>query len=911
MSSAFPNSVARRGWLLALLLAGGASVAHPQRPLPAAPAASREARPASALQAAAPHPAEVFGFEPGADYKLADHSQIVDYFRRLDRASDRVLVREIGRSVLGRPLILAFISSAENISRLEQLRAISTRLARAADVPEEEARRLAAEGKAVVWIDGGLHATEVAGAQQMPLLAYLVATEESEAMRRIRQEVVLLLMPVMNPDGLDITAGWYRRHLGTPFETSDLPWLYHHYVGHDNNRDFYMLTQPESRAVARLLYHEWYPQIVYNHHQTAPFPARIFVPPFADPVNPNIPPLVTRGVNLLGSAMTRRFAEERKPGPVSRVGFDMWWNGGMRTAPYFHNMVGILTETALYRYATPKEYSADSLPRSFGRGSSMSAAEPSVFYPDPWRGGWWRLGDAVDYMITASLAVLETAAALREEWLYNIYRMGRWAIEAGQRGSPFAFVIPSGEQWDAGEAAELVRVLRWGGIDVTRAAEAFEAGGKRFAAGSYVIYTAQAFRAYILDLLEKQVYPDMRLYAGGPPAPPYDMTGWTLPIQMGVRVERVEAPFRVAGEPVAEPALPAGRVTGEAAFGYVLSHRPNASALAINRLLRAGERVAWAREPFQAGGATHDAGAIVVRARGDRTRARVEALSRELGLDLMGLAARPAVALRELRLPRVALYKSWVANMDEGWTRWLLERYEFALDTLHDGDIRRGQLSKYDAIVLPDQSAERILNGHRAGSMPAEYVGGLGVEGAAALKRYVAQGGRVVALDGAANFVIEQFGLPLRDAVDGVPTEQFFVPGSLLRLAVDPSHPVGYGMPAEAAAFFVRSRAFDILEPAEAGGRRADRAPLEVVAHYPPGELLLSGWALGEKKHLGGKAAVVRAQLGSGDVVLIGFRSQFRGQPRATFKLLFNALHGATLPDRSGPGAAAAGATGE
>ncbi|MGH7544966.1 MAG: M14 family zinc carboxypeptidase, partial [Gemmatimonadota bacterium] len=845
-----------------------------------------------------PQPAAVFGFEPGADYHLANHDQIVDYFRRLDAASDRVLVAEIGRSVGGRPLILAFLSSAENLRRLDDWRSISERLARARDLSDAEARRLAAEGKAIVWIDAGLHATEVAAAQHAPLLAYAVATDESEEMRRIREDVILLLMPVMNPDGLDLVTDWYRRNLGTPFETADLPWLYHTYVGHDNNRDWFMITQPESKAVSRVLYHEWYPQIVYNHHQTAPFPARIFIPPFADPMNPHIPPLVIRGVNLVGDAMAKRFAEEGKPGVVSRLVFSTWWNGGMRTVPYFHNMVGILTETALYEYATPRIYDPDSLPRTFRRDPTLSTREPSTFYPDPWRGGPWHLRDAVEYMMTGSLAVLDIGADLREDWLLNAYRLGRDAIEKGEAGGPYAYVIALEEQWDAGAAVELVNVLRRGGVEVHRATRPFRAGEARFPAGAYLVYASQAFRPYVLDLLEPQVHPDRRQYEGGPPEPPYDLAGWTLPIQMGVTVRRIDAPFEAAVEAVDRAAVPGGRVSGNARYGWALSHRSIARAEAVNRLLAAGDEVAWAGAALEAGGRRYEPGAIVIAAGGE-TSGRIEGLARELGLDFVGLGRRPGVRLDALALPRIGVYQSWVANMDEGWTRWVLERYGFPYDTLHDADVRAGDLARYDAIVLPDQSAERILNGHVPGTMPPEYVGGLGVEGAAALKRYVEGGGTLIALDGASDFAMEQFGLPVRNAVDDVPEERFYIPGSLIRLSVDASHPLAYGMPPDGAAFFVRSRAFRIVSPARAGEKSAPAPPVTVAARYAEDDLLLSGWALGEKRYLAGEPAVVQVGLGRGSVVLIGFRPQFRAQPHGTFKFLFNALHAATL-ERAG-----------
>jgi hypothetical protein len=511
-------------------------------------------------------------------------------------------------------------------------------------------------------------------------------------------------------------------------------------------------------------------------------------------------------------------------------------------------------------------------------------------------------------MMTASRAVLDVAADLREDWLYNAYRLGAAAIEEGRAGGPFAYVIPLEAQWDPGAAVELVNVLRRGGVEVARATRGFRAGERRFPAGSYVVFAAQAFRPYVLDLMEPQEYPDRRLYPGGPPDPPYDLAGWTLPIQMGVEAVRVDEPFEAAVEPVEEAPRPPGRVTGRGRFGYLLSARANASARAANRLLAAGEGVRWTAAGLRTGGRDFGPGTFVVEA-GAATRERVESLAGELGLEFTGIDRPPEGALRAIRRPRVGIYQSWVANMDEGWTRWLLERYEFPYDTLHDAEIRAGDLAAYDAIILADQSAARILNGHAPGTMPPEFVGGVGVEGAAALKRYVEAGGSLVALDGAADFAIEQFGLPVRNAVANVPDDAFFIPGSLVRLRVDPAHPVAYGMPEEAAAFFVRSRAFRTVPPASAGDRRAPAPEVEIVARYAEENLLLSGWALGEDRHLAGRAAVVRVPLGAGQVVLIGFRPQFRGQPHGTFKLLFNALFAATLDARA-PDEAATGAAG-
>ena len=818
-----------------------------------------------------PHPRDVFGFEPGADYRLADHAQIVEYFRALDEASDRVKVEQIGESVLGRPMILAYISSAENIARLDEIRSTAEALARGR-ISEAEARERARTGTAVVWIDGGLHSTERAGAQHSPLLAYRVAGEETEEMQRIRDDVVLLLMPVMNPDGLDIVAEWTEESRGTAWEGSSPPVLYQYYTGHDNNRDWFMITQPETRAVTDVIYNRWYPQIVLNQHQTAPWPARIFIPPFADPVNPHIPALVVRGVNTVGNAMGTRFSEEGKAGAISRMIFDMWWNGGMRTAPYYHNMVGILTEVA-HRNVAPRYTPREALP-DYIRGT-LPATAPSVFYPDPWLGGWFRLRDAVEYMVTAAVGVLDVASEQRESWLYNIWRMGSGAVAAGEAGGPFAYVIPP-DQRNPMEAANLVNVLRRGGVEVHQAEDDFRTGGERYPAGSFVVFAGQAFRPHLMDLLEPQVYPDMRIYPDGPPDTPYDVSGWTLPIQMHVRTVRVDEPFDGGEMMPVDVASPwPGRVAGNGSWGWVLPPRSNAAAVAVNRLLAEGAAVSVA----PAGVADAGVGAYVIRGVDE---SRLEELAGELGVSFQGLRREPDAALRPMSEPRIGIYKSWQASMDEGWTRWVMDTYDFPVDTLHDAEIRAADLSVYHAIILPDQSPEGILHGHSPGTRPEEITGGIGLEGMVRLQEYVEGGGRLIAFDNATELLIDQLGLPVRNTVAGLPYERFFVPGTLIRMTVDTTHALGFGMPEEAAASFVRGAAF----------ARSGRGTVDVVARYAPDDLVLSGWALGEDR-MANQGALVRVPLGEGDVVLFGFRPQFRGQPRGTFKLVFNALHGA------------------
>ena len=834
-----------------------------------------------------PTPASVLGFEPCADFKLATAEAIDGYLRALDDASDRLTLVEIGRSVEGRPLRLAIISSAENLSRLDRHRDIAASLARAerdgVPLSEDDAREMAGDGRAIVWVDFGLHSSEVAHAQAAPLFVWRMVSGETDGIRRIRDDVILLVMPNMNPDGTTQVAEWYRRHVGTPYERAPLPELYHRYTGHDNNRDWFMLTQPESQAVARQLYHVWFPQIVHNQHQEAPFPARIFVPPFADPVNPNIPPLVVRGVNIVGDAITRRLEQEGKVGAVSRLQFDAWWNGGMRTAPYFHNMIGILTETA-HASASPATYDASKFPDAFANG--VSTREPSMYYPSPYRGGRWTQRDSCEYMLTASMAVVDLASRRREEWLFDIYRMASDQIRAGAGET---FLVPP-SQWDPPTAVALVNTLRRGGVEVEEALEPFTASGASYPAGTFVIHGAQPFRAYVRDLLRPQRYPDLRRSPDVPPERPYDITGWTLPLQMGVRVDQIAASVNVRSRPVDVATWTAPRDASlDAAAVLAIDARVNNAYRLVNALLSAGVAVERLAEPLATGGETWPAGTFVVAA-ADVSRPIVDRAISADGVIVRGLAATPGGRRVTLRQPRVGLYRPWGGNMDEGWTRYVFEQFGFPYETLRNADIRAGQLrQRVDVVVLADQSYASLLRGLSPATMPEPYAGGLGTEGVAELHDFVSGGGTLVTLDSASELPLTAFDIRVVNLVAGTRSHEFYVPGSILRLEVDTSHPLAWGVPAEVSAFFAHGMAFGPAGPFARHESPAWGGESRVVASYASERLLQSGWELGGDR-LRGRAALLEVRVGAGRVMLVGFRPQHRAQPHATFKFLFNAL---------------------
>jgi hypothetical protein len=844
-----------------------------------------------------PTPQSVIGWEPCADYKLATYEQIEEYFRKLAAAApSRMQLVDMGKTAEGRTEVLGIISAESNIRQLGKYKEIARKLALARDgerpLGDEEARALAREGKAVVWIDFGLHSTEVAHGQTAPLMVFKAVTEESEEMKFIRDNVIFLLVANMNPDGTTMVASWYRENLGKPWE-SRLPELWHKYVGHDDNRDWFMMNQPETKNSARQLYTEWFPQIIYNQHQTGPFPSRIFVPPFDDPMNPNIPPLVMRGVNVVGDAMTRRLDQEGKRGAVSRVGFDTWWNGGMRTAPYYHNMVGLLTETG-HASATPATYDPKTFPKSFPNG--VPTLEPTTYYPSPFLGGEWHLRNSCDYMVTTSMAVLDIAAKRRQEWLYDIYQMGRDAMKNNAKET---FIVPA-DQWDPPTAVKMINVLRLGGVEVERAAAPFAAGGKQYAAGSYVIRGAQPFEPYVKDLLTPQVYPDMRLSPGGPPKRPYDITGWTLNLQMGVRVDRLTeavsvatTKVEVAPPPFVTPPGSDRPVLADGRTALALDPRENDSFVVVNRLLKAGDAVYRASSALGVGATEWPAGAFVVTP-GAGTAGRLSQAAKALGVSVASLDRPPTDVVR-VKPPRIGLYHGWGGNMDEGWTRWLLEQFEFPYTSLFDRDVRAGNLrAKFDVILLPDATYEQMLSGMAPGTMPDAYTGGMTARGVANLYEFTAGGGTLVAMDRAADLPLISFGLPVRNVTTGLRESDFYIPGSILRIRVNPSSPVAYGMPSDAAAFFINSPAFAVGRRAGRGEEPGGAEPphpenIHVVAEYPNRDLLMSGWLLGERI-IAGRAAVIEASVDKGRVVLLGFRTQHRGQPHGTYKLLFNAI---------------------
>lgn len=771
-----------------------------------------------AIVAQVPSPKSVLGFHPTDDRTIADWRQIVGYFDRLDKASDRVRVEEIGKSTLGNPLIVAFISSPDNIKDLDKIRSINQKLADPRKVmTDAELAKLIADGKTIVSISCSIHSTEIVASQMSMNLAYELATANDADTKEILDNTVLLLIPSPNPDGIQIVADWYRKTLGTKSEGTSPPELYHHYAGHDNNRDWFMMNLKETQAITKLYWQEWFPQIVYDVHQMGQNGARFIIPPFYDPPNPRIAPSILREVGLVGYKMAADLQAKGIEGVATNTTFDTWWHGGFRSAPYYHNSIGILSEAASADLMSPVTTTRQQLERTRPARGLASPLATDTAHPDAWEGGLWRPRDIAEIEMTTSRALLGLAAKYRMRYLQNFYRLGKANLQPDPN-VPRAYVIMAGQPY-AERVARFIEILEWQGIEVHRMtrelwvkhskAEDFH----EIPLNSFLVFTNQPQKSNILSLFEKQVYPN-RVNANGEPDPPYDVAGWTLPLQMGVETYEVWDirdldKFRDSLKPVIQID----------------------EAREVLNLAPSGGPFSKARNPLKT-------------------------------------------------QPRIGLYKGHGGSMDEGWTRFVFDTFQVPFRSVTEEQVKSGDLP-YDVIVFAADSENFIVRGLSAQRYPAEVSGGIGETGVQNLKKYVESGGKLVCFDDSCAVVIKNFGLPVKNVLAGVGRKDFYNPGSIVKLAVDTSNPLGRGLREETAAYFTNSSAFEIVDPA------SSRAT--VVAHYAAADALMSGWMLGEKL-INGKAALVETDLGKGKIIMFAFRPQHRGQTWGTFPFIFNSL---------------------
>jgi hypothetical protein len=861
------------------------------------PATSAQVQPTATTAVATPE--AYFGFRIGTDNKLARWDKIVDYMRQVAGATDRVRFRELGRTTNDNPFIALEISSPETLRNLDRYKQLERKLYFQGGAPTPAERdEIFRQGKAVIAITCSIHATEI-GASQMSLeLVHQLATDTSPQVKKILDNVIFVLVPSLNPDGQIMVTDWFNKNVGTPFATSPIPYLYHPYVGHDNNRDMYMFTQKESQLTARLLWHDWFPMVWLDEHQMGNSGARIFVMPATDPINPNVHPLIYRWNGILGQSQAAALEAAGKEGIIYNSTYTNFWQGAMAWSGWWHNQIGLLTEVASARIAAPVDQqkavpghpTATPPPAEGGRGgggrSDVSTdgvlpapadTTPRTEYPRPWMGGRWTLRDIVDYELIATMGLLDTVADRREALLRQIYEVNRQTVEAGNTGETKAILIPIEGQQDAREAAHLADRLRLAGVDVLRANGAFDADGTRYGAGTYIIPMNQVFARYAKDMLEKQTYPEVRRSATSTPEPPYDVTAWSLGMLLGVKTvfAKTAQPSDLPVTPVADLQKIAGEVKGNGSrFGF--DFKGPDTATAINALFKQGARLA-----FDAPSHISVTGV---------SRRQIEEVAAAYGLsvtasDNQPRSAAPAVVFHA---PRIGMYQPWGGgNMDEGWTRWVLEQYGFASTPLHNTDIRAGKLrDRYDAVILADQSSKAIVDGASGQNIRPEYRGGIGEQGVEAFREFVAKGGTLITLGAASDLAIERFGIPVKNLKAGLSRDQHFAPGTIVNVEVDTTHPIGYGTAARTFGFYNNSPFFNLVE-----GFASQK--VSVVARYPNNDVVASGWLKGEDL-MAGRAAVVSIDMNPGRIVLFGLRPQHRAQTHATFPMLFNALYVST-----------------
>ena len=837
-------------------------------------------------------PEQFLGFKVGADNKLVRWDKIVEYMKLAAASSDRVRFRELGKTSDNNPFIALEISSPDTLKNLDRYKQMERKLYFQGGAPSDTERdEIFRQGKLVLLITCSIHATEIGASQMSVELVHRLATSDAPDVKKILDNVIFVLVPSLNPDGQIMVTDWFNKNVGTEYANSPIPYLYHPYVGHDNNRDMYMFTQKESQHTANLLWHDWFPSVWLDEHQMGSNAARIFVMPATDPINANVHPLIYRWNGILGQSQAAALEAAGKEGIIYNSTYTNFWEGAMAWSGWWHNQIGLLTEVASARVAAPIEQTravpGRPAPAAAGGGRgelrfdngplpAPTDINSRTEYPRPWMGGRWTLRDIVDYELIATLALLETAADRRETIMRQIYEVNRQTIEDGKKSNPSAILVPVEHQHDAREAAHLVEKLNMGGLEIYRADAAFEADGKKYGAGTFVIPMTQVFARYAKDMLEKQTYPEVRRSPTSAPEPPYDVTAWSLGMLLGVDTVFVKSALpAMKMTRVEDAAKLAGDVSGTG-NRYAFDYKGADSAIAINRLLKDGARVGF-------DGPSHVAVSGIA-------RTKIEQVARDFGLAVKASSevrttksdVRADVAFHA---PRVAMYQPWTGgNMDEGWTRWVLEQYEFNLTSIHNADIRAGKLRrKFDAIIVADQSPRDIVDGFDASQIRPEYRGGIGEAGVEQLKQFVAEGGTLVTMGNACDLAIERLPIPVRNLKKGLTRDQHFAPGAILKLEVDTQHPIGYGVAADTYGFYINSPFFQLTE-----GFNSQRS--SVIARYPNSGVIASGWLKGEDL-MAGRAAIVAIDINPGKVVLFGLRPQHRAQTHATFPLLFNALY--------------------
>ncbi|MEN3037727.1 MAG: M14 family metallopeptidase [Candidatus Kryptonium sp.] len=823
-------------------------------------------------------PEKFFGFKIGEDRKLIGWEEIVKYLNYVDKNSERIIIEELGKTTLGKSFIVVVASSEKNMKDLQRLKSIQRKLAKPYDLDEREARNLIRNGKVFVLITMNIHSTEIASSQESVELVYEFATRNDEEMKNILDNCVILLIPSLNPDGQQMVVDWYKKYLGTKYEASPMPWLYHYYAGHDNNRDWHFFSLVETRLTAKVLYHDWFPQVVYDQHQMGSNGPRFFVPPYSDPVNPNVLPEIMALTNLFGKYIVFDMIQKGFKGVVTGARFNAYFQGTMSKTPLWHNRVGILSEAASARIATPIYIPYGSVE---GLGDEIPDNSLSNNNLYPFEEGWWRLRDIIDYAKAATYAILNFSSLNREKILWTFYSANKKSIQKGMTEPPFAYLIDLNAQHDPNSAVELVKRLQFAGIEIYKAKKSFNIGNTLFSENTIVIPLAQPSRAFIKDVMEVQNYPDIRLYPEGPPKRPYDVTAWTLPLQMGVDVYELKEKVNLQIQKIETIDFGDSKFDGKGKY-FVIDRRFINSYRLVNLLLKSGIKVFYSKD-------TKLKGSFIVKNERDVYN-KINSQARNLGLEIKLSDDIADTNLVEIKLKKIGIYQPWITSMDEGWTRLVLDSFYFDYIVLHNQDIKdKKTFEELDILILPSMGASAIVDGREfreqrridLPQVPEEYSGGIGKQGVENIREFIKKGGTLIALGEASDFVIEQIGVPVRNILKNASIKEFFAPGTIVKLKINSlDNPLAYGLKEHVPAYVINSLAFETsLYSSE----------VSTVASFDNTEVLLSGYLLGAEK-IKGKSALCVVPYDKGKIIMFAFRTQHRSQTWATFKFLFNAL---------------------
>ena len=816
-------------------------------------------------------PEAAFGFKPGTDRKLADWTELTAYFKKLSTESDRIRYEEVGKTTEGRPFITVTISDPENLAHLAHYQEIQRKLADPRTTSPEEAQKLISEGKTVLVVTCNVHSTEIASSQSATEFAYQLATGDTPRIRSILHNVIIVLVPSLNPDGQQLVVDWYKKYLGTPYEGSNPVVLWHPYVGHDDNRDWSSFTQVETRLAVEKVINPWHPQILYDLHQMGSNGPRIYLPPWVDPIDPNVDPILVESMNALGTNTALEIGQTGKQGVLIHGVYDFW--SPLRDYIALHNGLRVLTESASVDIATPINIPFDKLDHGIGYDAKVAAWN----FPDPWKGGAWHLSDIVDYQLDAFFSIANNAAEFRERYLSNFYQIGVRAID--RKSEPYAYVIPA-EQTDTATTARLINILRTGEVEVEEATSGFDADGKHYSSGSYIVRLAQPYGGFAKTLLEIQNYPNIPEYPGGPLQRPYDVTAQTLPLLFGVTAVPVNDKVTVASSEVdvAKPA-PGHFDKSSNGNGYLIADNTNSGLYALFALLAEDVKV------YRLTGSSFEPGTIYIPQQ-EGLDAKLAAIAGKFPVEIRAASSAPTGSALLVRLPRVALYQSWVPSMDEGWTRWIFDQNAIPYTRLVDAEIRKGNLNqRFDVILIPDNPPGAITSGRRGSGdesahgpqAPPEFQGGLGDVGVASLKAFTEAGGTIVTLNKASEIYAKKDTGGIANALDGIDKKAFFIPGSILQVSVDPTNPIAFGSTPTVPIFYENGPAFKVTGSAHS------------IASFTTDKPLLSGWILGGQL-LKGTSIIAEEPVGKGQIILFGFRPQYRAQSEVTYKFLFNAL---------------------